>query len=156
VIGLFRRESSGSVQDSRASSESSLHHVNGPESPPAPGAVLLIEEGGPEPLASMLGVPRRPPVGRRGSMLELGSTTVNSIPEEEPTTPLTSPQNSPMSSPSDQRWMALGKGSGSLSRLAGRLSALVSSSSSSSSSGDSSNEDDEDADEKCAINRTQN
>lgn len=154
VIGLFRRESSGSAQDSRASSESSLHHVSGPESPPAPGAVLLIEEGGPpEPLASMLGVPRRPPVGRRGSMLELGSTTVNSIPEEETTTPLTSPQNSPMS---DQRWMALRKGSASLSRLAGRLSALVSSSSSSSSSDDSSNEDDEEVDEKCAINRTQN
>ncbi|PNF30204.1 hypothetical protein B7P43_G08417 [Cryptotermes secundus] len=156
VIGLFRRESSGSVQDSRASSESSLHHTSGPESPPAPGAVLLIEEGGPEPLAGMLGIPRRPPVGRRGSMLELGSTTVNSIPEEEATTPLTSPQNSPLSSLSDQRWMALGKGSGSLSRLAGRLSALVSSSSSSSSSDDSSNEDDEETDEKCAINRTQN
>ncbi|XP_069687910.1 probable Na(+)/H(+) antiporter nhx-9 isoform X4 [Periplaneta americana] len=162
VIGLFRRESSGSVQDSRASSESSLQHVSGPESPPAPGAVLLIEEGGPEPLTGMLGVPRRPPVGRRGSMLELGSTTVNSIPEEEAltggaTTPLTSPQNSPTSSISDQRWLALGKGSGSLSRLAGRLSALASSSSSSSSSGDSSNEDDyEDDDEKRAINRTQN
>lgn len=156
VIGLFRRESSGSVQDSRASSESSLHHTSGPESPPAPGAVLLIEEGGPEPLAGMLGIPRRPPVGRRGSMLELGSTTVNSIPEEEATTPLTSPQNSPLTSLSDQRWMALGKGSGSLSRLAGRLSALVSSSSSSSSSDDSSNEDDEETDEKCAINRTQN
>jgi hypothetical protein len=52
--------------------------------------------------------------------------------------------------------MTLGKGSGSLSRLAGRLSALVSSSSSSSSSDDSSNEDDEETDEKCAINRTQN
>lgn len=156
VIGLFRRESSGSAQDSRASSESSLHHASGPESPPAPGAVLLIEEGGPEPLAGMLGIPRRPPVGRRGSMLELGSTAVNSIPEEEATTPLTSPQNSPLSSLSDQRWMALGKGSGSLSRLAGRLSALVSSSSSSSSSDDSSNEDDEETDEKCAINRIQN
>ncbi|GFG35182.1 hypothetical protein Cfor_12756, partial [Coptotermes formosanus] len=157
VIGLFRRESSGSAQDSRASSDSSLHHASGPESPPAPGAVLLIEEGGPEPLAGMLGITRRPPVGRRGSMLELGSTTVNSIPEEEVTTPLTSPQNSPMSSMTDQRWMTLGKGSGSLSRLAGRLSALVSSSSSSSSSGESSNEDDgEETDEKYAISRTQN
>ncbi|PSN37431.1 hypothetical protein C0J52_19028 [Blattella germanica] len=167
VIGLFRRESSGSVQDSRASSESSLQHISGPESPPAPGAVLLIEEGGPEPLTGMLGVPRRPPVGRRGSMLELGSTTVNSIPEEEAltggaTTPLTSPQNSPTSSLNDQRWMALGKGSGSLSRLAGRLSALASSSSSSSSSSESSNEEEEeedeeedDDDEKRAINRTQ-
>ncbi|XP_021928475.1 sodium/hydrogen exchanger 3-like isoform X3 [Zootermopsis nevadensis] len=153
VIGLFRRESSGSAQDSRASSDSSLHHVGGPESPPAPGAILLIEEGGPsEPLAGMLGVPRRPPVGRRGSMLELGSTTVNSIPEEESTTPFTSPQNSPMSA---QQWIPLGKGSGSLNHFADRLSALVSSSSSSSSSDDSSNDDDE-ADEKCAINRTQN
>lgn len=157
VIGLFRRESSGSAQDSRASSETSLHHTSGPESPPAPGAVLLIEEGGPEPLAGMLGITRRPPVGRRGSMLELGSTTVNSIPEEEVTTPLTSPKNSPLSSMTDQRWMTLGKGSGSLSRLAGRLSALVSSSSSSSSSGESSNEDDgEGSDEKYAISRTQN
>lgn len=157
VIGLFRRESSGSAQDSRASSDSSLYHNSGPESPPAPGAVLLIEEGGPEPLAGMLGITRRPPVGRRGSMLELGSTTVNSIPEEEVTTPLTSPQNSPLSSMTDQRWITLGKGSGSLSRLAGRLSALVSSSSSSSSSGASSNEDDDEGtDEKYAINRTQN
>jgi hypothetical protein len=86
-------------------------------------------------------------------MLELGSTTVNSIPEEESTTPLTSPQNSSMSA---QQWLPLGKGSGALNRFADRLSALVSSSSSSSSSGDSSNEDDEEADEKCAINRTQN
>ena len=149
------------MHDSRASSESSLQHVSGPESPPAPGAVLLIEEGGPEPLTGMLGVPRRPPVGRRGSMLELGSSTVNSIPEEEAltggaTTPLTSPQNSPTLL-SDQRWLALGKGSGSLSRLADRLSALASSSSSSSSSAESSNEeeDDDDDDEKRAINRTQ-
>lgn len=159
MIGLFRRESSGSAQDSRASSESSLHHTSGPESPPAPGAVLLIEEGGPESLAGMLGITRRPPVGRRGSMLELGSTAVNSIPEEEVTTPLTSPQNSPLSSMTDQRWMTLGKGSGSLSRLAGRLSALVSSSSSScsSGSGESSNEDDgEGTDDKYAISRTQN
>ena len=157
VIGLFRRESSGSAQDSRASSESSLHYTSGPESPPAPGTVLLIEEGGPEPLAGMLGITRRPPVGRRGSMLELGSTTVNSIPEEEVTTPLTSPHNSPLSSMTDQRWITLGKGSGSLSRLAGRLSALVSSSSSSSSSGESSNEDDgEGTEEKYPISRTQN
>lgn len=55
VIGLFRRESSGSAQDSRASSESSLHHTSGPESPPAPGAVLLIEEGGSEPLQECWG-----------------------------------------------------------------------------------------------------
>jgi len=49
------------------------------------------------------------------------------------------------------------KGSGSLSRLAGRLSALVSSSSSSSSSGESSNEDDgEGIDEKCEVSSTQN
>lgn len=157
VIGLFRRESSGSAQDSRASSESSLHHTSGPESPPAPGAVLLIEEGGPEPLAGMLGITRRPPVGRRGSMLELGSTNVNSIPEEEATSPLTSPHNSPLSSMTDRRWITLEKGSGSLSRLAGRLSALVSSSSSSSSSGESSNEDDgEGTDEKCGGSSTQN
>jgi len=157
VIGLFRRESSGSAQDSRASSESSLHHTSGPESPPAPGAVLLIEEGGPEPLAGMLGITRRPPVGRRGSMLELGSTNVNSIPEEEATSPLTSPHNSPLSSMTDRRWITLEKGSGSYSRLAGRLSALVSSSSSSSSSGESSNEDDgEGTDEKCEVSSTQN
>jgi hypothetical protein len=58
----------------------------------------------------------------------------------------------------NQRWIALGRDSGSLSRLAGRLSALVSSSSSSSSSGESSNEEDdgEGTDENYAISRTQN
>ncbi|KAJ8894774.1 hypothetical protein PR048_000081 [Dryococelus australis] len=45
VIGLFRRESSGSGHDSHgSSSETSLHQSCSVESPRAPGTVLLIEE----------------------------------------------------------------------------------------------------------------
>lgn len=84
VIGLFRRESSGSIKGhrSRANSDSSVPVVAKEGVP----SVILIEEG--------LGVAggsgssngstnsRRPLIGRRGSMLEL-SGSVDPIPEEE-------------------------------------------------------------------------
>ncbi|KAK6630775.1 hypothetical protein RUM44_002944 [Polyplax serrata] len=91
VIGLFRRESSGSATGirSRANSESSLPVLANKENN---GGVLLIEQGvgvnHPTDLLNGSGSStastssRKPLIGRRGSMLEL-SSSVDPIPEEE-------------------------------------------------------------------------
>ncbi|XP_046994342.1 sodium/hydrogen exchanger 3 [Schistocerca americana] len=130
VIGLFRRESAGSVhQESRASSESSLRE----SPPPTSNTVLLIEEP-----VSLPGPGRRPPTARRGSMLELGSS-VNPIPEEDN-----------ISSPLD---IAGGNGRWPTVRPPPpRLAVLATSSSSSSSS--SSLESSADEEEKAVVART--
>lgn len=89
MIGLFRRESSGSAKGvrSRANSESSI-----PINKEGNAGVLLIEQGvgvsHPTDLLNGSGSSttsngsRKPLIGRRGSMLEL-SSSVDPIPEEE-------------------------------------------------------------------------
>ncbi|XP_066991371.2 sodium/hydrogen exchanger 3 isoform X2 [Anabrus simplex] len=156
VIGLFRRESACSTHDSHASSETSLHHQSGSDSPTSGtggGTVLLIEESLPEPMG-LIGLPgigsaaRRPTTGRRGSMLELGAS-VNPIPEEEM---LAGGANSVQTSPTSTtgRWkLRKGSGSRSTQMMQPRLAILTSSSSSDTSI------DDEIEEEKRAIHRTQ-
>lgn len=83
VIGLFRRESGGSLKGhrSRANSDSSVP-TGAKESS---SSVILIEEGmGVAGSGSSNGSAssRRPLIGRRGSMLEL-SGSVDPIPEED-------------------------------------------------------------------------
>lgn len=92
MIGLFRRDSSGSLKGvrSRANSDSSLPVMPSNKEPNA--GVLLIEEGiGLNHPTDLLGGSgssqgstnsRRPLIGRRGSMLEL-SSSVDPIPEED-------------------------------------------------------------------------
>ncbi|KAL0270823.1 UNVERIFIED_CONTAM: hypothetical protein PYX00_008108 [Menopon gallinae] len=107
VIGLFRKESTGSVQGvrSRANSESSIPVNTNMENN---GGVLLIEEGvGVSHPTDLLGgsgssttstSSRKPLIGRRGSMLEL-SSSVDPIPEED----LLAESETDMSDSSDKR-----------------------------------------------------
>nr|CAD7425301.1 unnamed protein product [Timema monikensis] len=153
VIGLFRRESFGSAHDSRASSENELHPNSGPDSPSGHGTVLLIEEGVAEPANSLgiIGPVRRTLVGRRGSMLELGSS-VNPIPEEEALTGGASSSGQTSPSTLSERWAASKASVGPRFSLHS-VGKLVTVSSSSAESSETSF--DEEEEEKRAIHRTQ-
>nr|CAD7408800.1 unnamed protein product [Timema poppensis] len=153
VIGLFRRESFGSAHDSRASSENELHPNSGPDSPSGHGTVLLIEEGVAEPANSLgiIGPVRRTLVGRRGSMLELGSS-VNPIPEEESLTGGASSSGQTSPSTLSERWAASKASVGPRFSLHS-VGKLVTVSSSSAESSETSF--DEEEEEKRAIHRTQ-
>ncbi|KAK7873404.1 hypothetical protein R5R35_000199 [Gryllus longicercus] len=167
VIGLFRRESTGSVND--AGSDSSLREASGgTASPASAGTVLLLEEAAAAAAAAVAAAgdapagpsegaprPRRSVTGRRGSLLELGAVP---IPEEEALT-LGSPQESPASG-AGPRWPppapSSRRGSGARAPLPPPPPPRLAELSSASSSETSVEDDDDDAyDERRAIHRAQ-